>query len=218
MIRLKCILIGDSGVGKSSILYSYIKNNVNMMSYSPTIGVEFGSKLVEMDKLISNEDLSNYQKRFKTVAIPPVKFQIWDTSGQERFHSIVKSYYRGIHTVIFVCDLTKKVSFNNLEQWIDSFKNNTTRPEDDVVKIIIANKSDLKNDYQCDLDEIAKYARNKNIKLYITTIHDQDVIKSIFNEIALMTFKKYITLEHDETENAVLFNVSSPPPKRYCYC
>ena len=91
----KVVLIGDAGVGKSSILYN-ITNNQFFHNYNMTIGVEYNSKIVTKD--------AKY-----------IKLQIWDTAGQEIFRSITKSYYRNNSVIIVVYDTTDYDSFLNVE-------------------------------------------------------------------------------------------------------
>jgi Ras-related protein Rab-1A len=94
----KILLIGDSGVGKSSILTQFA-NKTFTDSYMSTIGVDFTIKTVDIDG-------------------KAVKLQIWDTAGQERFRTITSSYYRGAHGINLEYDITNVESFNNIKQWL----------------------------------------------------------------------------------------------------
>lgn len=114
------MLIGDSGVGKSSLLLQYVDKSFND-TFISTIGVDFKIKTLELDGKI-------------------VKLQIWDTAGQERFRTICSSYYRGAHCIILVYDMTDVNSFNNLKEW---FKEIDRYAFENVSKIIVGNKSDL---------------------------------------------------------------------------
>merc|ERR1712051_1100361 len=116
----KLLLIGDSGMGKSSLLLRFA-DDTYAESYISTIGVDFKIRTIELDG--------------KTI-----KLQIWDTAGQERFRTITSSYYRGAHGIIVVYDVTDQESFNNVKQWLHKidgygFSN--------VKKILVRNKSDL---------------------------------------------------------------------------
>jgi Ras-related protein Rab-11A len=95
----KIVLLGDSGVGKSNLVFRFTKNEFNKDSKS-TIGVEFATKTVQIDdnKL--------------------VKAQIWDTAGQERYRSIASSYYRGAVGALLVYDVTDRNSFNHVPMWL----------------------------------------------------------------------------------------------------
>mmetsp|Transcript_6317 Transcript_6317/g.10322 ORF Transcript_6317/g.10322 Transcript_6317/m.10322 type:complete len:211 (-) Transcript_6317:209-841(-) len=95
----KYIIIGDSGVGKSCLLLAYTDGRFKDI-HETTIGVEFGSKTIHIDSQL-------------------VKLQIWDTAGQETFHSITRSYYRGAIACILVYDVTRRSSFEHLKKWFD---------------------------------------------------------------------------------------------------
>ena len=105
----KILLIGDSGVGKSSIVLRFTENTYNE-SYISTIGVDFKVK-----KLIIDNNV--------------VKIQLWDTAGQERFKTITFSYYRGSHAVIIVFDITSRESFMNIEAWLEEIYNSKAMQE-----------------------------------------------------------------------------------------
>ena len=116
----KIILIGDSGVGKSSILFRYTDDKFRPTIVN-TIGIDFRTKTVIVDGKI-------------------VKLQLWDTAGQERFNSIAKYYYKHTDAVIFVYDLTSLQSFKNMETWAKYITVDTSLG---IEKIILGNKSDL---------------------------------------------------------------------------
>ncbi|KAL9253000.1 GTP-binding protein YPTM2-like protein [Drosera capensis] len=116
----KLLLIGDSGVGKSCLLLRFADDSY-VESYISTIGVDFKIRTVEQDG--------------KTI-----KLQIWDTAGQERFRTITSSYYRGAHGIIIVYDVTDQHSFENVKQWLSEIDRYAS---DNVVKLLVGNKSDL---------------------------------------------------------------------------
>ena len=95
----KIIMIGDAGVGKTSIMYKYIQG-IDHHNSGITLGVEFGSKTIDMNNEI-------------------VKVHIWDTSGQEKFRSITRSYYRSAAGCVVVYDITNERSFQNIKSWLN---------------------------------------------------------------------------------------------------
>ena len=106
-MMFKILLLGDSGVGKSSLLLRYTKNQFNPDIRS-TIGVEFGVKFIEIDNI-------------------KLKIQIWDTAGMERYRSLTSSYYKGAKGVVIVYDICRKESFDQLKQyWINEIKANVS--------------------------------------------------------------------------------------------
>lgn len=114
------VLIGDSGVGKSSLLSRFTRNEFNLESKS-TIGVEFATRSIEVDG--------------KTI-----KAQIWDTAGQERFHTITTSYYRGAMGIMLVYDITNEKTFDDIVKWL---RNIDEHANEDVEKMILGNKCDM---------------------------------------------------------------------------
>lgn len=116
---VKCIIIGDTCVGKSSILTRFIDRDFHER-HDATIGIEFGAKIVTID----NTD---------------IKIQIWDTAGQEAFRAITKTYYRGSSIVLIVYDITNQNSFNSVRKWLEDVKAIIENP----YVILIGNKCDL---------------------------------------------------------------------------
>lgn len=105
----KVLLLGDSGVGKSSTLLRFVDEEFNNTRHS-TIGVEFASKII-------NYQDNNLGNRFG-FENKKIKLQIWDTAGQEKFRSVTKSYFRGTAGVIMVFDITDRASFESLKYWL----------------------------------------------------------------------------------------------------
>ena len=119
-IKLKLIVLGDTYCGKSSILNRY-KNNEFSESGSSTIGVDFFNIPI-------NKNDVNYT------------LHIWDTSGQEKFNSIITSYYRNIAVAILVFDLSRNETFNNISKWLDNIKHYCQK--NTIIKLI-GNKCDI---------------------------------------------------------------------------
>ena len=134
-LSLKILLIGDSQVGKTSLLLKYTEH-VFPEEHIATIGVEYKDKFILKD---------NYN----------IRLQIWDTAGQERFHSITKNIYRNANGVLFVYDITNQESFSNIKNWIKDLQN----VGNDIKGVIIGNKLDLEQKRDVskqDLEEIGK--------------------------------------------------------------
>lgn len=116
---VKLLLIGDSGVGKSSLLVKFADDK-----FSPHIGQTIG-----MDFKVKMLDLGG--KR--------VKLQIWDTAGQERFHTITQQYYRNAMGIILVYDVTNEESFNNIRRWAAQIAAHGAEAAD---RMLLGNKAD----------------------------------------------------------------------------
>ena len=122
---LKVIILGDSGVGKTSLMQQFVNSKFSHQ-YKATIGADFLTKEITVD----NNKL--------------VTLQIWDTAGQERFQSLGVAFYRGADCCVLCFDVTNEKSLNNLTSWKDEFlvQSNVSNPQD-FPFIIIGNKIDV---------------------------------------------------------------------------
>lgn len=116
----KLVLLGNSSVGKSSILLRYIRNKF-VYDQNSTIGASFYTSKIELDECI-------------------IKFDIWDTAGQERYHSLAPLYYKGAAVIFVVFDVTNNSSFAQAKNWISELKR--LGPEN-VLILLIGNKIDI---------------------------------------------------------------------------
>ena len=121
---LKLLLLGDAGVGKTSLLNQFVNREFSAQ-YKATIGSDFSSKQIEID--------GKY-----------VTLQIWDTAGQERFQSLGPTFYRGTDCCILVYDVTKQTSFENIKKWKNEFCVQLDLSNaDDFPFLLLGNKCDL---------------------------------------------------------------------------
>ena len=115
------------------------------------------------------------------------KLQIWDSAGQERFrYSLVPHYYRNVHAVIFVYDVTRKSTFDNIQKWLDEFQCNATHSKN-IPRLIIGNKCDLHADREVRTSEAKALASNCGIPLWETSAKsdlETDTIETIFQTLA----------------------------------
>lgn len=152
----KLLIIGDSGVGKSSLLIRFSDNTFSG-SYITTIGVDF---------------------KIRTVVIKGerVKLQIWDTAGQERFRTITNTYYRGTHGVIVVYDVTNGESFGNVKRWLQEIESNC----DIVNKVLVGNKNDDPTRKVVTTEDAERFANQMEIKLFETSAKDNLNVEDMF--------------------------------------
>ena len=156
----KLVLIGDSGVGKTNILTRYTKNEFSLATQT-TVGVEFGSKIIKKnDKLI--------------------KLQIWDTAGQERYKSITSAYYKGSKGAFVVYDISRKPTFENVDKWIGELKTNAS---EDVLIMLVGNKSDLEDKREVQIDEVKKKAEQYKIAFCETSALEGKNIEQAFDSL-----------------------------------
>ena len=160
-------MVGDTCVGKSCLLLRF-SDDVFTENYTTTIGVDF---------------------RFKTMMVNDklTKIQIWDTAGQERYRSITTAYYRGAAAICVCFDITNRESFNNLEMWFDEVGKYT---DNDVDKIVLANKCDLENERKVKKDEVDNFEKEHNIKIMNVSAKTGDGIENAFKFIVEKLIKK----------------------------
>lgn len=157
----KILLIGNSGVGKTSLVRRFCMNEFTDNTTS-TIGVDFLPYLMNIDKTL-------------------VRLQIWDTSGQEQFRSLGKAYYRNAIGAIIVFSFTSHQSFEDLSEWIDSVQH-LCAPQAQI--LLVANKHDLIENKEVTIQEAETFARSQNLELIITSAKtDYNVKESFFTLI-----------------------------------
>ncbi|CAM4802054.1 unnamed protein product [Rotaria magnacalcarata] len=124
-VLLKVIILGDSGVGKTSLMGQFVSHKFSSQ-YKATIGADFLTKEVQIDDRL-------------------VTMQIWDTAGQERFQSLGVAFYRGADCCILVYDVTSPTSFRSLDSWRDEFLIQAGPRDPENFPFVIGNKTDLDN-------------------------------------------------------------------------
>ena len=175
---LKYIIIGDTNVGKSKINLRFV-NEEFVSEYQATVGVEFGSKVVEYDN-----------KKYKV--------QVWDTAGQEQFKSIARNYYKNTVCTLVVYDITSRDSFNNVKSWIDDCKQHIA-PTTQI--IILGNKCDLEDKREVSTEEGNEFAESRELQFYETSAKDgtnvEKVFRSSVEKIAKNIAQKYYDLNDE---------------------
>ena len=172
MESYKIVLIGESGVGKTSIISRYINNSFDLQVLTSS-SAQFISKIIYLTDEIS------------------LKFDIWDTAGQEKFRSLAKIFYKDAKVIILVYDITNKASFDNLKNyWFNEIEENSIS---DVILAIVGNKDDLYENEQVSIDEGKKFAKEKNAIFKRTSALSNRNIESLFLDIA----KKIIDPNYD---------------------
>lgn len=156
----KLVIIGDSAVGKSCLLLRFADDTYTG-SYISTIGVDFRFKTVE-------------------VASKRVKLEIWDTAGQDKFHSITASFYRKADGVIFVFDVTRRTTFEHVRAWIAEVER-YAKPG--VGKLLVGNKSDMPGRTVAD-DEARALAAEFRMTFMTTSARTADGVDAAFRCLA----------------------------------
>ena len=160
---LKIVLVGESGVGKTSIITQYI-DNIFQKDQQSTIGGTFSTKTVKC----GNGKI--------------LKLELWDTAGQERYRSVTKLFYKDANAAILVYDITNKFSFEEIQNyWFGQVKDSA--PEN-IIIAIVANKLDLYENEQVDETIARKYAQDNNALFASTSAKNTSGIEDLFIEIA----------------------------------
>ncbi|XP_023654185.1 ras-related protein Rab-35-like [Paramormyrops kingsleyae] len=152
----KLLIIGDSNVGKSSLLLRFADNSFSG-SYITTIGVDFKIRTVDI----------NGEK---------VKIQIWDTAGQERFRTITSTYYRNTHGVIIVYDVTNQESFVNVKRWLNEISQNC----DNVCTILVGNKNDNPSKKEVHFQEAQHFGDSVGVRIFETSAKENVNVEEMF--------------------------------------
>uniref|UniRef100_UPI00398E838E ras-related protein Rab-18-like n=1 Tax=Pristiophorus japonicus TaxID=55135 RepID=UPI00398E838E len=160
LATLKILMIGESGVGKSSLLLRFTDGTFDS-EIGSTIGVDFKVKTMKCD---GNS----------------VKLAIWDTAGQERFRTLTPSYYRGAQGVILVYDVTRRETFVKLENWLNELETYSTKHG--IVKMLVGNKIDKQN-HEVDRNEGLRFARKHAMLFIEASAKTCDGVECAFEEV-----------------------------------
>lgn len=175
------LTLGDTTVGKTSIILRYTKNSFPKKAMS-TIGVDFRSKLVAID---------DHQK---------VKIIIWDTAGQERFRNIASNYYHRSDCILLTFDISSMDSFKAIDYWFQQLQ--SMRNMNDVVLVLVGNKKDLSENREVSLEEINKCRESiNNVKYYEVSACTGDGVVEMFNESIKDTIELIKRRELEKKQN-----------------
>ncbi|KAK2864462.1 hypothetical protein Q7C36_003616 [Tachysurus vachellii] len=159
--QFKLVLLGESAVGKSSLVLRFVKGQFHEFQES-TIGAAFLTQMVCLDDTT-------------------VKFEIWDTAGQERYHSLAPMYYRGAQAAIVVYDITNEESFARAKNWVKELQRQASP---NIVIALSGNKADLANKRAVDIQEAQSYADDNNLLFMETSAKTSMNVNEIFMAIA----------------------------------
>ncbi|KAL9225515.1 hypothetical protein vseg_001429 [Gypsophila vaccaria] len=209
----KIVLVGDAAVGKSNLLARFARDEFYPSSKS-TIGVEFQTQKIEIDG-------------------KEIKAQIWDTAGQERFRAVTSAYYRGAVGALLVYDISRRQTFDSIGRWLNELH---THSDMNVVTILVANKSDLRDAREVTTAEGKALAETQGLFFIETSALDSSnvvvafktVVKEIYtilsrkvmqsdevkkNDSSSLSEGRTVVLQADESSDA-----EQPPQKSGCSC
>mmetsp|Transcript_25848 Transcript_25848/g.52682 ORF Transcript_25848/g.52682 Transcript_25848/m.52682 type:complete len:206 (-) Transcript_25848:406-1023(-) len=159
--QFKLVLLGESAVGKSSLVLRFVRGQFFDYQES-TIGAAFLTQTVALNDTT-------------------VKFEIWDTAGQERYHSLAPMYYRGAAAAIVVYDITSPDSFARAKSWVRELQR---QGNPNIVIALSGNKSDLASKRKVEPDEARQYAEENNIMFMETSAKTASNVNELFVQIA----------------------------------
>jgi small GTP-binding protein len=170
---VKVVLLGESGVGKTSIISQFTSNQFNPR-VPTSVSAKFVSKIIDFPK---------YNKK--------IKFDIWDTVGQEKYRSLAKIFYKDAKIIVFVFDITKRKSFEGIKDfWYNETQNNA---DNNPILAIVGNKIDLYNNRDIDIDEGQAYADEIRAIFQTTSALSNSGISNLFNHLG----KKFFIPEYN---------------------
>ena len=154
----KILMLGESQVGKTSLLIRYTDNDFKK-SMLPTFGVDVRYKY------ITNNDNN-------------IRLDLWDTAGQEKFRTITQNYYKGAHGILLVYDITNESTFSTLKNWMEDIRGNS---EAEIV--IIGNKLDLEKDRKVDKKTLESFADEYKLPFFETSALTGEGVEEAFNKL-----------------------------------
>uniref|UniRef100_A0A5F9DSL4 Ras-related protein Rab-13 n=1 Tax=Oryctolagus cuniculus TaxID=9986 RepID=A0A5F9DSL4_RABIT len=157
----KLLLIGDSGVGKTCLIIRFAEDSFNS-TYISTIGIDFKIRTVDIEG-------------------KKIKLQVWDTAGQERFKTITTAYYRGAMGIILVYDITDEKSFENIQNWMKSIKENASAG---VERLLLGNKCDMEAKRKVRKEQATKLAQEHGIRFFETSAKSSVNVDEAFSCLA----------------------------------
>lgn len=188
----KLLLIGDSGVGKTSILFRFSEEEFNS-TFIATIGIDFKIRTIDL-----------HGKK--------IKLQIWDTAGQERFRTITTAYYRGAMGIMLVYDVTSQRSFDNIRIWMDNIAQHANQ---DVEMMLIGNKCDMEDRRVITTSQGESFAKMHGIRFMETSAKAGSNVYEAFRQLAEdIKTKTERRMELNNTPKQDVKNLNSKRSKR----
>lgn len=184
VLETKVVILGHTGVGKTSMLNQFVRGSFSGQS-TATIGAAFMKKTLV---------INGYQ----------IILQIWDTAGQERFRSMAPMYYRGAHAAVLVFDVTSADTLDKVGGWAEELTGHAA--DESMVLVLAANKADLKNEIQATDDQSGnqsiypqslqasaqQYANSIHAAYFETSAKTGDGIEELFNHVASSLLQNHL--------------------------
>ncbi|ETW07678.1 hypothetical protein H310_02136 [Aphanomyces invadans] len=190
LAKYKLVFLGDQGVGKTSMITRFMYDTFDN-AYQATIGIDFLSKTMYLENRT-------------------VRLQLWDTAGQERFRSLIPSYIRDSSVAVVVYDISNRASFLNTSKWIEDVR---AERGQDVVIMLVGNKTDIADRRQVSIDEGADKAKEDNVMFIETSAKAGHNIKTLFRKLATVLPGLEDAAAPGESNLVDIKLVAAPTPK-----
>ncbi|KAL5277877.1 RAB21 family protein [Megaselia abdita] len=201
--NFKVVLLGEGCVGKTSIILRYVEDKFNSKHIS-TLQASFLTKKINFDG-----------KR--------VQLNVWDTAGQERFHALGPIYYRSSNGAVLVYDITDQDSFEKVKNWVKELKKMLGN---EVVLVIVGNKTDLEKDRNVQTQEAEEYATSVGARYFETSAKLNEGIEDVFLDLSAAMINNQNEKDLSDPRNSTLRSSNRlivddsdeppPPPATKC--
>ena len=186
---IKVLLVGNSSVGKTSIMLRYL-DNFFVENFLPTVGIDFKTKMI------------GHNGR-------NIKVNLWDTAGQEKFRTLTTSYYKGANAVLFVFDITERDSFFQLKEWMTETKKHVGN---DFVGIVVGNKLDMDFKRVVKTDELLYLAEDVQMPAFEVSAKTGSNINELFETLVDLVMTEQ--LKEPEMSSAINLEDKSKSGKK----
>ena len=194
---IQIIMIGESGVGKTSLIKRYT-NNIFNSNHLETIGIEFYNR----EERINNQI---------------IQIKIWDTAGQEIFHSLTKNFYRKADGIIIVYDITNKESFEKVQDWVKSVYDNSDNYKE-IQMIIVGNKLDLEEKREVSKEEGLKIGKYFEIDFFEASAKNSEGVRNFMVKIIRDILSNKVNNRNSINIKNYKNEFDDENDKRNCFC
>ena len=191
---LKTVLLGEIGVGKTSLIKQFTNNTFDE-NISSSISSQYSSKIITINRL--NKD---------------IKFDLWDTAGQEIYRSLAKLFYKDAKVIIFVYDITNKNSFEGLKKYW--YKKVSTNSDKNAILALVGNKNDLYNNQQVNDNEAIEFAETIGAIFQVTSAKSNIGIDKLFQNIGIKYLDPEFNYKNEEENEKNNYNIRKENKKR----
>ncbi|NXA52671.1 RAB7B protein, partial [Nothocercus julius] len=194
-VDLKIIIIGALGVGKTSLLHQYVHKTF-YEDYRTTLGASILTKVIAVDNT-------------------PLKLQIWDTGGQERFRSMVSTFYKGSDGCMLAFDVTDRESFESLENWRDDFLEKVIPREPDFPMVVLGNKIDI-CERQVSEELASAWCKDKDIPYFEVSAKNGINVAQAFETLAKQALLTHKGILESYLTDSIKLTPGDEPKKSCC--